>query len=75
LVFLNQRGAEFSFSTPSAPPRPIHSNLSGVDPEAGCPRFRCSVPGSWVPVPVRIACTKIPHKKKRAGPWHRPSHS
>jgi len=27
-VFLNQRGAEFSFSTPSAPPRPIHSNLS-----------------------------------------------
>jgi len=30
-VFLNQRGAEFSFSTPSAPPRPIHSNLSGAD--------------------------------------------
>ena len=26
-MFLNQRGAEFSFLTPSAPPRPIHSNL------------------------------------------------
>jgi hypothetical protein len=31
-VFLNQRGAEFSFSTPSAPPRPIHSKLPGVSP-------------------------------------------
>jgi hypothetical protein len=30
-VFLNQRAAEFSFFTPSAPHRPIHSNLSGVD--------------------------------------------
>ena len=29
-MFLNQRGAEFSFFTPSAPPRPTHSNLSGV---------------------------------------------
>jgi hypothetical protein len=30
-VFLNQRAAEFSFFTPSAPPlRPIHSNLSGL---------------------------------------------
>jgi hypothetical protein len=29
-VFLNQRGAEFSFFAPSAPPRPTHSNLSGV---------------------------------------------
>ena len=32
-MFLNQRAAEFNFFTPSAPHRPIHSNLSGVEPK------------------------------------------
>jgi hypothetical protein len=40
-VLLNQRGAEFSFSTPSAPPRPIHSNLSlPTWPDSCCHDFR-----------------------------------
>jgi hypothetical protein len=34
-VFLNQRAAEFSFFTPSAPHRPIHSNLSSTDRQHG----------------------------------------
>ncbi len=54
-MFLNQRAAEFNFFTPSAPHRPIHSNLSG-------PRATTQVMEYW-------SCAVVMAKKFRR--WQR----